>query len=435
VESPIILKKVLIISYAFPPVGSVGVQRCLKFVKYLRYYGWEPIVLTVENPSVPIIDISYFKDIPAGVKIVRAATAEPSYAKKKSLAESMHGVTGKISALSKKVLSGFLLPDVQVLWWPKLIPSLISLIKSENPQCIFVTAPPFSSFIPVIAIGRLFKKPVIADFRDEWSFSREQWENTTKTTIARKFDRFLEKYVVLRCAAITATTQSYIDSLHRHYCLPTGKCTAITNGFDEDDFRDTDQNGAVCNNQRITLIYTGTVWNANSLRQFIAALDDVIKIKPAMKNQLRLRIFGRIVDSELLYLKSPGLESIVGMFGYLEHEKVIQEMIKADLLLLVISNLPGTEKIIVAKTFEYMATGKHIFALVPDGETKNLLSEKYGNVTFAKPDDVEDIKQKLCVLLDNIDEIRSRKGKNVSQFSRKRLTGKLAAVLNRVAKD
>jgi len=427
------MNKVLIIAYAFPPVGGGGVQRVTKFVKYLSAFNWEPIVLTVANSPVPVVDEALLREIPAGVKIFRAASLEPSYTSKKILSESGEGGAGsKIIRFVKRVLIGVLLPDVQVLWWPSLIYNLISLIRREKPQCIFVTAPPFSSFIPVVAVGRILKTPVVLDFRDEWSFSREQLENASKGMIARGLDHCFEKYVVSKCTCITTATESYLNTLAYRYRLSVGKGTVITNGFDEDDFSILQKQSENTTSDNLTIVYSGTVWKATSLQKFIAALSEVLQTVPEVRSILKFHLFGRVVDTELQSLKTPQLEDIIQVFGYVEHEKLIIEMNKADILLLVLSDLPGAEKIIAAKTFEYMATGKHIFAIVPDGETKKLIVEHYSNVTFASPDDVFDIKNKILHLIDTRGKIKQMRGENVSQFSRKQLTGKLVDVFNKV---
>jgi len=425
------MKKVIIIAYAFPPVGGVGVHRVTKHVKYLKNFGWEPVVLTVANPSVPIVDEALLQDIPDGVIVFRARSFEPSYAQKKNFAELRNGWSAQLKLFAKNVLSGLLLPDIQVLWWPGLIWRLISMVKNERPNCIFVTAPPFSAFIPVVAIGAFFKVPVVADFRDEWSFSRAHWENSAKGKIAKTLDVFFEKYVVSKSTAITAATQSYINTLDRNYQLPSGKGTVITNGFDEDDFVFDQHLRKICNN-KISIVYSGTVWNGSSLKCFASALHELLDTDPVLQQAFQIKLFGRVVDTELSYLKSSDLEEVIQLFGYIDHSDIIREMCEADILLLVISDLPGAEKIIVAKTFEYMATGKHIFAMVPEGETKTLLSEQYGNVTFANPGDASDIKEKFLSMIQSFDEIKTVVGKDVMQYSRRSLTGQLVDVFNRV---
>jgi len=426
------MNKVVIVSYAFPPVGGVGVQRATKFVKYLRHFDWEPIVLTVANPSAPLVDVALLQDIPEGVKILRTITFEPSYAQKKNYSETKDSSGLNFKPLMKKIFSGLLLPDIQILWWPGLICKLISVIRSEKPQCIFVTAPPFSSFIPVVAIGSLFKIPVVADFRDEWNFSREQWENSAKNRVARHLDRVFEKYVVSKCAIVTAATKSYIDSLVFKYNLPSSKCFVITNGYDESDFQLKEMPKSAINDEKNIILYAGTAWNGSSLKFFFSALKEIDAIDHGLFNRFRIQLYGRIVDSELDHLKQQNLGNLVELNGFVQHEEIVKTMIQASILLLVISDFPGAEKIIVAKTFEYMATGKHIFAIVPEGETKRLLSEQYDNVTFAHPGDLSDIKNQVIKIVSSIDQIVSVRGKYVSQFSRKSLTGQLADVLNKI---
>lgn len=429
------MKKVLVVAYAFPPVGGVGTHRVTKFVKYLREFSWEPLVLTVSNPSVPIVDDTLLQDIPEGVRLYYAPSLEPSYSQKQQLGGSNRGMIARVRLLMKKVLSGMLLPDVQVLWWPGLIRNLISLIKIERPSCLFVTAPPFSSFIPVVAIGRFFKIPVVVDFRDEWSFSRDQWENTVKGKAVKILDRFFESYVVSRCSGITAATLSYVNTLASNYNLPADKAAVIANGFDEEDFFQQLPCEYICKDKKITVIYCGTVWNGSSLKHFFKALNEILITDNGIDSSFQFKLYGRITSQELPYFQSLGLERKVNLCGFVDHSTIVKEMSSADVLLLVISDLPGSEKIIVAKTFEYMATGKHIFAMVPEGETKKLLSEHYGNVTFARPDDSIDIKDKFLYIINNFDKIKNNSGKDISQYSRRFLTGQLAKVFDRVTSN
>ncbi|WP_136807953.1 glycosyltransferase [Desulfosediminicola flagellatus] len=426
------MKNVLVVAYAFPPIGGGGVQRVTKFVKYLRDYSWEPMVLTVANPSVPVIDQAMLDEIPHGISIFRAGSIEPSYAKKKTRSVSDPGIGIRLIKVLKNILSNILLPDVQILWWPGLIFKLIKIIRNEKPDCLFVTAPPFSTFIPVVAIGNIFKIPVVLDYRDEWSFSRSQLENASKNRFAKFLDQYLERYVVSKCDAITVATQSYLDSLVMLYPVNASKVTVITNGYDEQDFICGGFNDSSCNTSDITIIYSGTVWKATSLRTFCDALRLVFQNDDTTAAVLRLKIFGRVVDAELKYLEEFDSGKSIELLGYVEHKTLIEEFSSGDVLLLVLSDLPGANKIIAAKVFEYMATGKHIFAILPDGELKKLLSENYDNVTFAEAGNVDDIARKLLIISENIESIRKRKGVDISRFSRKELTGQLSKVFDQL---
>lgn len=429
------MKKVLVVCYSFPPVGGAGVQRPVKFVKYLKEFGWEPVVVSVKNPSVPIFDTSLTKDIPIGMRIYKAKTLEPSYERKKGFGARYNKTTiGRLKELIRGVVSNFLLPDLQVLWWPGLIKALVVAIRSERPNCLFVTAPPFSSFVPVVVLARLFGVPAVLDYRDEWSFSRNTWENTSKGWFAVLVDRLLERFVVSRCAAFTAANKSYVDSLVKAYSrAAAGKGYVITNGFDEDDFRRSITFQAPTGDAtKISFLYTGTIWAATSFKPVVAALGTLLREHPEFSKLFTLKIIGRVVETETCFFESGPVGANVELCGYLDHEKVIEELVSADVLLLTLSDLPGAEKIITGKAFEYMASGRHIFAIVPEGETKSLLCSNYNNVTIAHPANVQSIVDGFQTIFDNISCLRHKGGGDVSKFFRRNLTKNLAEVLNRV---
>jgi hypothetical protein len=422
------MNKVLIIAYAFPPVGGAGCQRPVKFVKYLKETGWEPMVLTVENPSVPLIDESLMQDIPAETKIYRACSLEPSYAVKNVLAGKQPGRSG-FKTFIKKIVTSFMLPDVHILWWPGLIRELRTILLTEKPSCLLVTAPPFSSFIPVVIMGKLFRVPVVLDFRDEWSFSRQQWENAVKTSLAVRIDRILEKFVLSKCHDFIAVSPSYVNDLNKMYpdaCR--GKGRVITNGYDEDDFRGAA--GPTTNNDYVTFVYAGTVWNGNSLENFASALKNLMVDRPDLAEKMRVKIFGRVVDQHREYLQRPLFSHLIELHGYMSHDRILHEIRNADVLLLSVSSLPGAEKIIVGKAFEYLATGRHIFAMVPEGETRRILQENSSNLTIVEAGSPDDIMAKLLWIMTNKEHILTTVQPEIAHFSRRRLTMQLASVLD-----
>ncbi|MBV5283938.1 MAG: glycosyltransferase [Paludibacter sp.] len=425
------MKKVVVVAYAFPPVGGGGVQRPTKFVKYLREFGWEPVVVTVANPSVPLLDDSLLKDIPSGVKIYHARTLEPSYSSKQQFGSSSGGgVSARIKAWLKGRLASVLLPDVQVLWWPGLVIKLIEVIRTERPDCLFVTAPPFSSFVPVVALGRFFNIPVIVDFRDEWSFSRHQWEHAVKSPLAFWLDKILERYVVRNCTGLVSVNASYIKSLSTAYPeLDLAKTTVITNGFDEDDFKDIPITPRV--DDRLTIVYAGTVWNGNSLEPFVKALKKLILDNPMLVEKLKVSVYGRVVDSQLMYLQDPVLADTITLFGYQNHSTVLKEMFNADVLLLSMTALPGAEKIILGKVFEYVATGNHILAIAPTGETRDILEQNYANLSVASPDDVDEIYSILIRLTKPDHTINKLSRSNLGKFTRSQLSRQLAEMFDK----
>lgn len=427
------MKKVLIVAYSFPPVGGAGVQRPVKFVKYLRRFGWEPVILTALNPSVPVFDEALLKDIPDSVKIYKAKTLEPSYRAKQSFVVN-DAQKRDIKSFVKKLISAVIVPDLQVLWWPGLIVKLFQVAHIEKPDCIYVTAPPFSSFVPVVIIGKILRIPVILDYRDEWSFARNNLENSSRSRYATFMDLIMEKLALNMCHAFTTATQSYIDGIYGRYSEDnSNKGIVITNGYDVDDFICNDMvktNGY--NTDPIRILYTGTVWKATSLSSFCAAVNKLILDFPEYEDKIKIVICGRIVESEQHYLNELIVKGIVECRGYVEHDQVVLALHNADALLLTLSDLLGAEKIITGKVFEYMATGKYIIAIVPKGETYNILYENYDNMVLVTPEESDSIYLKMKDILTNIHLIRQKTGRKTSQFSRENLTCKLALLLEKV---
>ena len=310
--------------------------------------------------------------------------------------------------------------------------SLIKVVLLERINCLFVTAPPFSALVPVAFVGKIFGLPVVADFRDDWHFSRLHLENASRSAFAIRVDRILERYVVLKCSAFTAATASYVRNIFdRNPSTARNKAHVITNGFDPDDFKDfpieEEKNDP---GSRVTFVYSGTVWKATSLGPFVKAVEILLKKDPKLGMKISVKILGRVVEQEMAPLKENGLEEIFDLEGYVTHSRSVGAMSTADILLLTLSDLPGSAQIIPGKTFEYMATGKHILAIVPAGETSGLLRKKYGNATVTHPKDVDDISNQILALVKNKETIRKAQEIDVSQYERRSLTKRLATVFS-----
>jgi len=426
------------ITYALPPVGGAGVQRSTKFIKYLEEFAWEPIVLSAKNPSVPLFDSKQMSDIPPQCTIYRARTFEPNYKLKTIFlaGKDKNGDRRDIRRVLKWLKNGLMVPDPQILWWPGLFLCLLKIVKKESVDCLFVTAPPFSSLVPVICVGRLFRIPVVADFRDDWGFYRLHMENAVRTPLAVIVDRILERYVVLNCSAFTAATTSYVKSiLDRYPSVKRQKGHVITNGYDAKDFlKPRDERYLKRNGLGINFLYSGTVWKATSLLPFIKAIKLLIGENPQIANKIHIKIVGRVVDQEIHYLKDRQLENLIELTGYVSHYDVLYELSGADVLLISLGDLPGADKIIPAKTFEYMATGKHIMAIVPEGETSRLLDEEYGNVSIVDPNEVDLIATHILKLISNQEWLIKHNKIDVSKYERKFLTRRLAMVFSSVTR-
>ena len=464
-------KRVLIVTYNFPPVGGAGVQRVTKFVKYLPQFGWDATVLTTDNPSVPVYDESLLADIPPQTLIVKARTLEPGYALKRIVsASNTEKVTRSVSegerpmmsdgrspsltlrvtlaSALKRVLRGvanFLLqPDPQVLWNSQAIEAGLRVLGQRKHDAIFVTAPPFSSFLIGAELARRTGLPLVLDYRDEWSISNSYLENKRLGWLSRTWQQHQQSLCVRAASALVATTRHSAESLQavarESECRPL--ITHIYNGFDTADFHegtpslpDVVFEKANEATQPYKLTYIGTLWNLTSVEPVVRAVQQLAERSPDLASRLELHFVGRrtAVQDEWLDQIGP-LPCRVVRQPYLDHDAALRLMRNADGLCLLLSDLPEAGRVVPAKLFEYLAVRRPLFAIVPPGEVASLLND----CPFAfvhSPGDVTGIAQRLG------DEIeRHRLGISwptglwdSSPFERRRQSGQLAELLERVS--
>ena len=426
-------KKILIITYYWPPAGGPGVQRWLKFAKYLPDFGWKPIIYTPENPSYPLLDESLIKDVPKDIEMVKTKIWEPY-----QLAEKLNKSNKKFKAgqfdvgknqswkskLSIWVRGNFFIPDARVFW---VKPSTTFLEKylTENKIDVVVTSgPPHSMHL----IGLNLKKKLpnlkwIADFRDPWT-EISYYKHLKLTKSSDQKHRFLESEV-FKNADITLAT-SYADA--ENFRKNGANSVCITNGFDESDNTKT---LLLSDSQtRFTISYIGVLEQLRNPENLWKVLNDLVKNNSDFAEKFSLKFVGRVDDKILENLENLSLKNHIQNLGYLPHGMAVEEMSKTSLLL--ITNFPSeaSKGIIPGKIFEYLATGKQILSFGPkDADVSRILDETNAGQHFSY-DDSEKLKQfilekfelwKTGNLGDNTE--------NIEQFSRKNLTKKLSEIL------
>lgn len=422
-------RKVLIISYIFPPTGGAGVQRTVKFIKYLRKYGYEPSVLTVEKGSVPLSDDSLQKDIPEGITVLKAKTLEPSYNVKEFVLEKK-GKSWK--KYLEKAARSVLVPDPQVLWLPGLFKKLLSLRK-DRPDLIFVTAPPFSSLVAGVLAKYILGRPLVSDFRDEWVgfLAGSSWSDAGKgKRLSFIVEKLMERMVVRKSDAVITASPGYVDSFERKYGVQCRKkVVCITNGYDPADLRfepGKEPPKGVLSAGKMNVIYMGTVWHSTSLKYFLEGLR-----KTEFKDSINLVVLGRVTHEEEAILGSYG-DLAITKTGYFSHENAVRLASSGDALLVTLSPIAGAERIIPGKVFEYMAMRKHILAVIPEGATSRILNEYSGSI-MAAPEDAGKIAAGIRELFlkwssranMNIDE-------DVSRHTRETKAKELCSIFDRI---
>ncbi|OCK51234.1 glycosyl transferase family 1 [Chryseobacterium sp. CBo1] len=427
-------KKILIITYYWPPAGGPGVQRWLKFAKYLPEFGWKPIIYTPENPSYPLLDESLMKDVPKDLEIIRTKIWEPY-----QLAEKLNKSNKKFKAgqfdvgknqswksrLSIWVRGNFFIPDARVFWVKPSTKFLEKYLKENKIENIVTSGPPHSMHL----IGLNLKKAMptlkwIADFRDPWT-EISYYKHLKLTNRSDKKHRFLESEV-FKNADITLAT-SYTDA--ENFRKNGANAFCITNGFDESDSNS--QTLKLSNSQpKFTLSYIGVLEQLRNPENLWKSLDNLVKTHSDFAENFSLKFVGRIDDKILETIENSSLKNHILNLGYVSHDKAVDEMSKSSLLL--ITNFPNdsSKGIIPGKIFEYLATGKQIISFGPEkADVSKILDETKAGKHFGYGDsqEIEDFILEKFELWKNGN--LSENTENIEQFSRKNLTKQLSEIL------
>ena len=431
-------KRLLFVSYPFPPVGGAGVQRTTKFVKYLPHYGWRASVLTVANPSVPAFDESLAADVPPETVVCRAKTWEPSYALKSKVAAGVGGpgrgvsVRRMVKGIAQRITKGVLQPDAQILWAPGAIREGLRLLRRVEHDAIVATGPPFSSFLIGAVLARKTGLPLVLDYRDEWDLSNAYWENRRLGPLSRRIQSHLQARVVRAAKVLVATTRHSARALAaiRAHAGGSAAVRFIYNGFDPEDFAGGPPPG-VERPGRYRLSYIGTLWELTTVAGLVRAVQLLSQREPTLAADLQLVFAGRRTGPQQQLLEGlKGLPCEVIEHPYVDHARAVELLWSSDGLCALLSDLPNAGRVVPAKLFEYMACRKPILSVAPRGELWDLL-EDYPARSRHTPDDAEGIADALAR------EIRRRREGGAadfrswdgSRFDRKVQAGQLAAIL------
>ncbi len=428
-------KKVLVITYYWPPSGGSGVQRWLKFVKYLVKLDWQPYVYTPSNPSFTIQDNSLQKDVPAAVEVIRHPIWEPynlffrlsSLTGKKQVKPSDFITTGKKSffgSVSSWVRGNLFIPDARVFWVKTSVAFLDDFIKKNQIEKIITTGPPHS--IHLIGLKLKKKNPSlkwVADFRDPWS----EWDlldTLSLTRLARKRHQSLERKVLTTADRVITIAPYHVDRLEK---LSGRKVDLITNGFDEDDF------GKV---QRIvtskfTIRHIGIVDELRDPRPVMEALKQLAVTDSEFRDNVAVEFIGNVNSGFKNYIaQDKVLSQLVNFIDSIPHSELLKVYGATDLQLLVLAytaiapgNLPG-------KFFEYLASGNPILATGPvKGDAADVLIQTQAGAIFER-DDLTGISQSLTKYFVQWKTKEKAGSKDVSAYTRERLTDKLSKLLH-----
>ena len=400
-------RRVLVLAYLFPPLGGAGVQRTLKFVRYLEPLGWDATVVSTRSRHYPARDPSLLQEIPGSAHVVR--TPALPLARWLSLVPYRLGLRRAFAYLNW--------PDGGIGWMPFALATALRTVRRDRPDVIYSTSAPQSGHIAALIVSRLTGLPWVADFRDEWA--ADAFRADQPRALARLSARLERELVRHASRVVVAADYFRLEGLSED----DPRRVVIVNGVDEADL----PTGPMPQSHRFVLAHVGTIYGIRDPSPGLRALAQLVQRGLVDGKQVEVRLVGS------LWLEGfdPPSGIRVERTGYVGHRRAVEEMFKATALLLYV---PGSSLAPSGKLFEYLASGRPILCLTHPDNLASRLVRKWNAGLVAHPHDEEAIEQALLILWqrwqDNglPDQAEVRR-KTLERYSRRANALRLAAVL------
>lgn len=430
------MKRILIITYYWPPSAGSGVQRWLKFAKYLPSYGWQPVIYTPENPDFSLKDDSLLRDVPGEAEIIKRPIWEPYqilrlFKGKKAkintgFVQSLKDHNWKTSLLSW-VRGNLFIPDPRVFWKRPSVNFLNKYLKEKPVDVIVTTGPPHSMHLIGLGLKKQLDIPWIVDIRDPWS-KLDFLDNFRVSKGNRAKYEQMEKTVLEKCDLVLATSYSMNELLQP---FDHQKFIPITNGFDEDDFKGITQPI----NDKFTIFHAGLLNEPRNPRLLWEVLAELCQESMDFANKLEIRLAGTVDPSVANRIQTnPVLSDKLQILNYLPHDEVIRQYAQSSVLLLLINNTYNAKVNIPGKLFEYLAIGRPILAIgAPDADAITIVEKSSAGFTSDYSEKAK-IKDLIWRLYEGKELVRPDQEK-IMAFSRKRLTSDLVEILSQKFPD
>ena len=422
-------KKVLIITYYWPPSGGSGVQRWLKFSKYLRDFNIEPVIYTVENPSYPINDTSLESEIPLGLEVLKQPIFEPNSFlsifgnnKKKESAGFLNPNPTLLGRFFQYVRANYFIPDARKFWIIPSVKFLSNYLKNNKIDAIITTGPPHSMHLVGLALRDKFKIKWISDFRDPWT-EIDYFQQLPLTKKANKKHHQLEQEVLEKSDMVIVVGETMKKKFLKH----NHNIEVLTNGFDSYE-----NSLTIELDSNFSITHVGSMNTDRNPTILWEVLYEISSENIDFKNNLRIKFIGKIDDTVIQDIQVFNPKNIVRI-PYLDHKEVRKYQASSQVLLLSINQVPNAKGIITGKIFEYLQAKRPILGIGPeDGDAAAILKKTNAGNIVGFNNKVELKSEVLKLYKDFKEERLFVKSINIEQFHRKNITRQLAQVIKKV---
>lgn len=427
------MKRALIVTYYWPPAGGPGVQRWLKFVKYFKEFGVEPIVYIPENPNYPLVDENFSAEIPSNVEIIKHPIKEPyrfaKFFSKKKTKQMSSGIIPKkdstaIEKLMLYVRGNFFIPDARVGWVKPSVKYLSDYLENNDVDVVITTGPPHSLHLIGIQLKKELNVKWIADFRDPWTTIHYHKSLRLNKTSEKKH-KALEAAVLNTADVVTVTSPTTKKEFEE---ITNKPIEVITNGFDITE--EVNYNRDL----KFSISHIGSLLSERNPKNLWYILAEICKKNTSFKKDLELKFAGAVSDEVKESLSEFNLDENSKFLGYVSHSEALKLQNESQVLLLVEINSAETRAIIPGKLFEYLAAKRPIIALGPNkSDIEAIVDETKSGRFFDYSEDKELINEILRLYEQYKTGDLQIASEGVDRFSRRQLTKQMSALIKDVS--
>ncbi|MEM7549075.1 MAG: glycosyl transferase family 1 [Bacteroidota bacterium] len=431
------MKRVLIISYYWPPAGGVSVLRSLKIAKYLRNYGWEPVVYTARNAQYPYFDDSNSKHVPSDIEIIRKPIIEPFNFFKKFTGRNKNDIVDNVLSIESKqkglkdklaiwVRANFFIPDARALWIKPSVQFLSSYLKKNPVDALFTDGPPHTNTVIGCELKKKMAIPWLADFQDPWS-QVDYYDRFPMTKMADKKHKKMEQDVFKHADKITIVSPSWKEDIEK---IGAKNVSVIYWGYDEDEYSEV---AAELDTKSFTVSHSGSLGKDRFPKVLLDVLKEVTKEISELKEKMKFEVFGMVDHSISEYISSIDFIGNYVNHGVISRNEALQKTFASDLLLLLLNKADNSKGRLPAKLYEYLRAGKTILCLGdPESDAARIISKTQSGQTFHY-DDYSRIKGfiKKLVIKENIKA--QKVDPSIEAFEIRAQVSKIADFLDEIA--